>query len=174
MRKLVYYVATTVDGFIADEHHSVDALTNQGDHVTEYVDALKTYDTIVMGRRTYEFGLRFGVTDPYPWAETVVFGGLADAPPHPRVRFTREDPVGVIEALKLREGSPIYLCGGGRLARTLFDAGAVDELIVKISPVLLGSGIPLTMGLGKSVPLRHRSSKVHDVGVVVTRYEVMR
>ena len=171
MRKLIYIVATTVDGFIADVDHGVAAFLAEGDHATEYLAQIRTFDTVVMGRGTYEFGLQFGVTDPYPWAETIVFGRF-DTPPDARVRFTSDDPTKIVAEQKLREGSPIYLCGGGKLARALFDAGLVDELVVKQNPSLLGAGIPLTAGLSKATRLRLRSAKVHDVGVVVLRYDV--
>ena len=68
MRVLKYHVALTVDGFIAHEDGSVDRFVHEGEHVTEYLESLRNdYDVVVMGRRTYEFGLRYGVTDPYPW-----------------------------------------------------------------------------------------------------------
>lgn len=67
-------------------------------------------------------------------------------------------------------GGPVYLAGGGRLARSLLEAGLIDELVVKLNPVLLGSGIALAPGLSTSVPLVLRSTKTHDSGVVVLRY----
>lgn len=172
MRRLIYYVATTVDGFIAAADHTVDAFRHEGDHAADYLAALKGYDTIVMGRKTWEFGRDLGVTDPYPWAETVVFGHF-EGRPDPRVRFTADDPGTVIRALKQREGSPIYLAGGGKLARALFDARAIDELIVKVNPVLLGAGILLAPSLAQRVALRLRGCTMHDSGVVVLRYDVV-
>ncbi|PKL30446.1 MAG: dihydrofolate reductase, partial [Spirochaetae bacterium HGW-Spirochaetae-10] len=56
MRKLIYHVAVTVDGFIARKNGSVDGFLMQGDHVDAYLEHLKDYDTVVMGRRTYEAG----------------------------------------------------------------------------------------------------------------------
>lgn len=174
MRKLTYHVASTLDGHIADADDGVAAFPHHGDHVDEYVAALRTYDTILMGRRTYEFGLRLGVTDPYPWAETYVASTTMTASPDLRVQVTAEDPRELVRRLKQRDGgSPIYLAGGGLLARTLLDAGLVDEVIVKLNPVLLGGGIALAPGLAAAVPLRLRSTKVHDAGVVVLRYAVV-
>ncbi|RYZ60818.1 MAG: dihydrofolate reductase [Proteobacteria bacterium] len=171
MRSLIYYVAATVDGFIADTNHGVGMFAHDGDHAAEYLAALRGYDTIVMGRKTWEFGQRLGVTDPYPWAETVVFGHF-DESPDPRVRFTAEDPHEVVRELKRKPGSPIYLAGGGDLARSLFDGKAIDELVVKINPVLLGSGVGLAPRLSSAVRLQARACSLHASGVIVARYDV--
>lgn len=172
MRRLVYYVATTLDGFIAGLDHTVGAFRHEGGHAADYMAALKGYDTIVMGRKTWEFGRNLGVTDPYPWADTVVFGHFDDRP-DPRVRFTADDPAVVVRELKQREGSPIYLAGGGELARALFDAKAIDELVLKINPVLLGAGVPLAPRLARVVDLQLRGCTTHDSGVLVPRYDVV-
>jgi len=66
MRKLKYYMASTVDGFICHEDGSVNGFLEQGPHVTDYLESLKTwFDVALMGRKTYEFGFQFGVTNPY-------------------------------------------------------------------------------------------------------------
>jgi dihydrofolate reductase len=68
MRKLIYHVASTLDGFIAHEDHTVDGFLGEGLHADEYLASLHTnYDAVIMGRKTYEFGVQFGVTHPYPW-----------------------------------------------------------------------------------------------------------
>ena len=73
MRKLKYHVASTVDGFIAHEDHSIDGFVSEGEHVIDYLESLKNdYDIVLMGRRTYEFGFQFGVTNPYPWMKQYV------------------------------------------------------------------------------------------------------
>lgn len=175
MRKLIYWVATTVDGFIADDEHGVGAFLHEGEHASEYTAALKGFDTIVMGRGTYAFGLQFGISDPYPWADTVVFSRiLAEAPPDPRVRFLATDPAEKITRLKARSGSAIYLCGGGVLASSLFEAGLIDELVLKVNPVLLGSGIPLSTRVRGAVRLHLREAKTYTNGVIVSRYDVAR
>ncbi len=171
MRTLVYHVAATLDGFIADTEHGVSAFPTEGDHVEEYVAALRSYEAVVMGRKTYDFGLRFGVTDPYPWLDTYVISRSMTESPSARVQIA-DDGVALVRRLKDAPGKPIYLAGGGELARALFDAGLIDEVVVKLNPVLLGAGVPLAPNLGSPMPLRLRSSKVHDVGVVVLRYDV--
>ncbi len=108
MRKLTYHVASTLDGFIADAQDDVAAFPHHGDHVDEYLATLRTYDTIVMGRRTYEFGLRLGVTDPYPWAEAYVVSSSMTTSPDPHVQITSEDARDLVRRLKSRDGGPVY------------------------------------------------------------------
>ena len=93
-RKLKYHVAMTLDGFIAREDDSTDFFSNLSppDHVFDYFDALgSAYDTVVMGRSTYEVGLKVGVTDPYPSLETHVCSRSWKESPDPRVHLVRDN-----------------------------------------------------------------------------------
>jgi len=174
VRKVKYYVATTVDGFIASEEHAFDMFVNEGDHVTEYLAAVATYGVVLMGRRTYEVGLKFGVTDPYPHAETYVFSRSMKESPNPRVKVIAENAVDVVRRLKEEDGKDIYLCGGGELASALFQENLVDEVIVKLNPLILGAGISMTSGLGGIQRLDLLSTKVYRNGVVLLQYAVKR
>ncbi|MCE9673640.1 dihydrofolate reductase family protein [Myxococcus stipitatus] len=173
-RKLTYHVATTLDGFIAREDDSFDCFINEGDHVTDYLATLRTYGAVLMGRRTYDIGLKFDVTDPYPYLDTYVFSRTLKESPNPRVKLISEDVVGAVRALKAQEGKDIYLAGGGELATQLFTAGLVDEVITKVNPLLLGTGIPLVTRLPAHIPLELRSTKVYRNGVVLLQYAVRR
>jgi dihydrofolate reductase len=174
MRKLKYHVATTVDGFLAREDDSYDFFPMTGDHVTEYLASFATYDTVLMGRRTYEPALKVGVTDPYPALETYVFSRSMKESPNPRVKLVSDDAVGVVRRLKEQPGKDLYLCGGGDFASTLFEAGLIDEVLIKFSPVLLGSGIPIVARLREVVKLDLRSTKVYSNGVLLLQYAVVR
>ncbi|MBZ4395986.1 MULTISPECIES: dihydrofolate reductase family protein [unclassified Myxococcus] len=174
-RKLTYHVATTLDGYIAREDDSFDCFVFEGDHATEYMATLRhDYDTVLMGRRTYDVGLKFKVTDPYPYLETFVVSRSMKEAPNPRVKLISDDVVGAVRALKAKEGKGIYLSGGGALATQLFAAGLVDEVLVKLNPRLLGSGIPLVSRLDRHLELALRSTKVYQNGVVLLRYDVQR
>lgn len=172
MRKLKYHVATTLDGFIAREDGSFDCFSQEGDHVSDYLASLASYGAAVMGRRTYEVGLRFGVTDPYPQMDTYVFSRTMSESPNPRVNLIKEDAGDVVRRLKENEGKDIYLCGGGDFAATLFAEGLVDELIIKLNPLLLSAGIPLVPRLGDGVRLDLLSTKVYKNGVLLLQYAV--
>ncbi len=161
MRELTYYVGVTLDGFIAGPEDEVDfyPLTPQFEDFmgTELADLqpahvraargtaeapLTRFDTVVMGRRTYEPALAYGITDPYAHLRTLVVSGSLADPGEANVEIVRTDPVARIRELKAEEGLGIYLAGGAGLAGELF--GEIDRLIVKKYPVLAGSGIPMT------------------------------
>jgi dihydrofolate reductase len=173
MRKLSYHVASTVDGFIARQDHTVDGFLNEGEHVTDYLNALKSdYDTVLMGRRTYEFGLQFGVTDPYPWLKQYVISRTMERNPDPNVELISENALGFVRELKEGMGKDIYLCGGADLASKLFAEGFIDEIRLKVNPILYGSGIPLFSETIKQSDLELTHSKVYGNGVALLHYAV--
>jgi dihydrofolate reductase len=172
MRKLKYHVATTADGFIARADGSFDCFPMEGEHVADYLDSLKSYGTVLMGRRTYEVGLRAGVTDPYPYLKSYVFSRTMRDSPNERVEVVAEDAVAAVRKLKDEPGKDIYLCGGAELATELFKEDLIDEVILKVNPLLLGSGIPLMSDIGRHVDLELLDSKVYDSGVVLLSYRV--
>src|SRR5688572_16452493 len=128
MQLVTYFVASSLDGCIARADGSFDAFPMEGDHVSDYLAALRSYDAVVMGRRTYEVGLAVGVTNPYPWLRTFVVSRTLPDSPDPNVTIVRDDPVGAVRTLKDAPGRGIYLCGGGSLAATLLDGGVVDRI----------------------------------------------
>jgi dihydrofolate reductase len=173
MRKLIYHVASTVDGFIAHEDHTIDGFLAEGEHVTDYLAALKNdYDIVLMGRRTYEFGFQYGVTNPYPWLKQYVFSGSMESSPDASVELISSDIAEFVSNLKQQSGKDIYLCGGANLAGTLLAARLVDEVLLKLNPVLFGTGLPLFSGAMKQTALQLLESEIYDNSVVLLRYQV--
>jgi dihydrofolate reductase len=172
MQNVHYYVATSVDGFIARRDGSFDCFLTDGDHVAAFLEDLACYDTVLMGRRTYEIGVRLGVTDPYPALRSIVFSRTMTATLNPRVELARSSASERVRALKASPGRGIYLCGGSELAGALFADGLVDELILKVNPVVLGSGIPLVSMAGGAITLTPLAQRVFGSGVVMLRYRV--
>lgn len=173
MRKLKYHVACTVDGFIAHEDHTVDGFVPEGEHATDYLESLKRdYDIVLMGRRTYEFGFQFGVTSPYPWMKQYVLSRTMGRSPDPQVELISEDVIELVRGLKEGAGKDIYLCGGAELAAALLAEGLIDEVILKLNPVLFGSGIPLFSRAGGQTALELIGSKTYGNGVVLLQYRV--
>ncbi|MFJ9952147.1 dihydrofolate reductase family protein [Kitasatospora sp. NPDC091207] len=162
MRKLTYYVGATLDGFIAapdgaygffDPFLTDDFVAFM---VSEFGDTLPTparaalgladasttrFDTVLMGRGSYEPGLAAGLTSPYAHLRQIVVSRSLTTSPDPAVEVTAADPLDLVRRLKREEGLGIYLCGGGDLAGQLLPE--IDELIVKLYPVAVGSGVPL-------------------------------
>ena len=189
MKRLVYYVAVTLDGFIARPDGSFDCFRFEGEHVADILDRFpetipthgraplgvtkdpQRFDTVLMGRATYEVGRREGITSPYAHLrQFVVSTTMADSP-DPAVVLHRGDPLGLVRRLKSENGKDIWICGGAKLAAAL--APEIDELILKINPVVIGKGIPLFDGATptrSAEPLEHRS---YSNGFVLSRYRLL-
>ncbi|MGB2568012.1 dihydrofolate reductase family protein [Micromonospora citrea] len=186
MRKLVYYVASTLDGFIAAPDGSYDFFPLDDD-VREHLVAhwpqtfpgfahgqlgidrpQGRFDAVVMGRHTYEPALKVGVTSPYAHLEQYVFSRSLAPADYPEVEIVDGDPVAFVRELKRRDGGDIWLCGGGELAGQLLPE--VDELVVKLNPFLLGSGVPIVDREFDPRRFRLVETRPFDSGVVVLRY----
>ena len=173
MRKLKYHVACTIDGFIAHEDHTVEGFLAEGDHATEYLDSLKNdYEIVLMGRRTYEFGVRLGVTNPYPWLQQYVVSQTMTVPLDDQVKLLAANMSEVVKGLKAQEGKAIYLCGGAGLAGHLLNEQLIDEIILKLNPVVFGKGISLFSGVSKAFSLALLDSKSYRNGVLLLTYQV--
>ncbi|MEM7051515.1 MAG: dihydrofolate reductase family protein [Acidobacteriota bacterium] len=169
MRHIEYHVATSIDGFIAHPDGSWDGFLQEGPHVADYLASFERYDTVLMGRHTYEAGLRQGVTNPYPQLVSLVFSRRLEASPDPAVELVKSDAAARVRELKERPGKAIYLCGGGRLASSLLAAGLLDELVLKLNPVVFGDGIPLfSERHHQALDLTHH--QVYDNGVQLLHY----
>jgi dihydrofolate reductase len=189
MRRLIYYIAITADGFIAREDGRFDFFPTTGGHlayiVEEYPEtipghlraALKVtganrhFDTVLMGRRTYEVGSASGITSPYPHLRQFVVSSTMPDSPDPAVELVRQDPAGLVSTLKRAEGLDIWLCGGADLAGALFTE--IDEIILKINPVVLGMGMPLFLGASGPTNLQLVDHRIFDGGVAIHRYRVV-
>lgn len=172
MRRVKYYLAASLDGFIAHKDGSYGGFLVEGEHVADFIESYNQFDTVLMGRATYEEGLKAGVTDPYPMLKSYVFSRSMKASPDARVKLVSENAGGVVRKLKSETGKDIWLCGGGNFAATLFAENLIDEILLKLNPLLLGSGIPLFAGGIRQTALELISSKTYDSGVVVLQYRV--
>ena len=172
MRKLRYHVACTLDGFIAHPDGSFGGFLAEGDHVADFLASYASYDTVLMGRKTYEVGLSVGVTDPYPTMKPYVFSRTLGKSPDPRVEIVAEGAADLVRRLKDRPGKDIWLCGGAELAGALFEEGLIDEVVVKLNPRIFGAGIPLVAGGERRISLELRDTKVYRSGVVLLTYGV--
>jgi dihydrofolate reductase len=170
MRLLKYYVATTADGFIAHADGSVEGFLTEGAHIADYLESLKSFDTALMGRATYDFGLQYGVTNPYPWMKSYVFSTTMMGNPDANVKIVSSHAADFVRELKEQAGGDIYLCGGQQLATALLPL--IDEVIVKINPVLIGSGKTLFSAMPQPLNLRLTKTNVYDNGVVFLHYDL--
>ncbi len=175
-RRLVYYVATSADSFIARSDGRVDWLEGRDPADYGFPAFLDSVDTIVWGRRTFDESQKRGGLDPFgPRMRHIVMTHRVPlASPDPRVEFTAAPAKEMARQLRARPGKDVWLMGGAKLAASFFTAGEVDELVVHVMPTLLGEGIPLSAPLGKDVQLALREARSFPDGVVRLRYEVLR
>ncbi|HLZ39299.1 MAG TPA: dihydrofolate reductase family protein [Mycobacteriales bacterium] len=171
MRKLRYVVATTLDGFICRQDGSSDDFPTAGDHVQSYRDSLASYDAVLMGRVTYEVGLKVGVTSPYPMMKQYVVARSLRQTPDPDVELVA-DPERLVRDLKSEPGKDIYLCGGAKLATAMVNEGLVDEIVLKLNPLVFGVGIPFLHPTVRPLRLSLTDLRRFDSGVVFLTYAV--
>src|SRR5262249_8936090 len=105
----------------------------------------RRFDTVLMGRKTYEVGLNAGIRSPYEPLRQFVLSRSMPEIPDAAVNLYRGAPLELVRQLKAETGKDIWLCGGAKLAAGVF--AEIDELILKINPVLIGAGIPLFDGV---------------------------
>lgn len=164
----------SIDNFIAGEDDSIEAFPTEGDHIEDYVQSLLEYDTVIMGRRTYEFGYKYGLKpgeSPYPHMMNYIFSRSIQLPPsEDRIEVIRDHTVASVSALKAQKGTPIYLCGGGNFAGYLLQEEMIDELHIKLCPILIGSGIRLFGNNTGSLQMKMMDTKVYETGVQLIKY----
>lgn len=166
MRRLTYFVAATLDGFIAapdgGDPSGQDFLPVTPDLVeflvSQFPETLpgpareamgitaagQVFDTVLEGRASYEVGLAAGLDDAYPHLRHLVFSSTLGSSPSDDVEVVVEDALGRVRALKAEDGKDIWLIGGGKLAHSLLPE--IDRLIIKLNPSVIGSGVPMFDG----------------------------
>lgn len=161
MRKLVYYVAASIDGYIANEVGDTSVFPAQpetlADLFSRYPETCpqhlrqplgvsgspRRFDTVIMGYRTHKPALDAGLTSAYPHLKQIVVTHR-ELPDDPAVEVWSGDLAPRIAGLKRQAGGDIWLCGGGNLAGQLIEH--IDELQIKLNPIILGAGTPLFTG----------------------------
>lgn len=166
MRKLVYYVATTLDGYIAapggGDPSGQEFFPLTEDVIRYIVEELPetlpaparaamgidspgwVFDTVVEGRGSYDVGVAAGLTDAYPHLRHIVFSTSMTDSPDPNVEVVSDAALDRIRQLKADDGLDIWLVGGGTLAHSLLPE--IDRLVLKVNPSIIGAGIPLFAG----------------------------
>jgi dihydrofolate reductase len=195
VRELTYFTAVTLDGFVAGPSGGDPTdvspggfFLSQGDHseplLTAYPETLpgsvrdllgldaenKVFDTVLMGRKTWQVGMSHGTPNPYPRLRSFVFSRSRSEGPDPSVEFVTTDPLDKARKLKQADGLGIWLCGGGCLAQTLWPE--IDRLVVKVNPVVIGAGVRLFDGGGfEARRLELIDHRIYRSGVAVLTYK---
>ena len=171
MIEVVYYVASSIDGFIAAPDGGVEWLKPFEDGTEDYgyTEFYTSVEAIFMGSRTFEQLGSLGDW-PYPGKTGWVFSGRNLESPWPEAVMTNRDPVTVITELETAGIRRAWLVGGGKLAASFRAEGLIGEYIISIIPAILGAGIPLFGAPGPQESLKLAASKAYPNGVVQNRY----
>ncbi|CAI7998250.1 Uncharacterized protein YwjB [Geodia barretti] len=169
MVRITYYVAASLDGFIADAARGVDWLPQGNSDDYGYAGFYAGVETLVMGRRTYDQALTFGDW-PYPGKTAYVFTRTPPSDGPPEVRFVQANPPDFVRDIEERHSGAVWLVGGADLADQFRQAGLIDEYRVFVVPVILGQGVPLFGGPGAPTVLQLESADTHVDGLVELRY----
>lgn len=176
MRKVIYALAASLDGFIATSEGGVEWLKMQDleEGAEEMGEFFSGIDTILYGRKTFEKGLEMDDSGTeFKGIRNVVFSRSKTFAPIGNVEFVEGDAAEYVRVLKKADGKNILLMGGGEIAGFLMKKGLIDELIVGIQPVALGDGIPLFSRPLEIIELERTDVKLRRSGTVQVSYRVI-
>lgn len=146
MKKIIYYVASSLDGYIAGENDDINKFILQGEGVEKYQSDLANFGTVIMGRKTYEFGFQYGLEPgqpAYPNMKHHIFSNSLKIDNLSEPVKIEKISVDTVNEIRQNARTDIYLCGGGEFAGWLLENGLIDQLKLKLNPVVLGSGTKL-------------------------------
>lgn len=171
MRRVCYSVATSLDGYIAGPHDEFDWI--EVDPEIDFAALFRRFDTMLMGRRSYEAARRQG-GGGWPGLTAYVFSSTLRPDECVDAKLSR-DAGETVRALKTQPGKDIWLFGGGSLFNGLLGMRLVDEVQVAVVPVLLGGGRPLLVAPAERTPLRLTKHTLYPkTGTVLLDYEVLK
>lgn len=156
MRKVILYIATSLDGFIARSSGEVDWLFSDQDY--GYSKFISNIDTVLMGGKTYRQIIDFGVDWPYAKQKSYVFTHDVSQKSTSSIQFIHHDLPGVVEKLKKKKGKDIWLVGGSEINSMFLKEGLIDELQLFIHPLYLGKGVPIF-----NFSIKETWFKAHDI-----------
>lgn len=171
MARIVGYIATSLDGFIADPQESLDWLTGSDAELGEhhYDLFIKRIRTIVMGRATYDWLIRSGTPWPYGEQRTIVVTSRP-LPEPPGPIETRSNVDALVAELRALDDGDVWMCGGGKLQIAFLERGALDEVEIYIASALIGGGYPLFPPTGFKATPRLVSAKMLGAGMARLHY----
>lgn len=170
MRKVTYGAAVSLDGYIAGRNEAMDWLRWSDDAAAIMRESWKGVDTMLIGRKTFDFGQRSGGGGPSGIKTYLFSRTMTEAPAG--AELVREDAAGFVRTLKESEGGDIILMGGGELAAVLIEAGLVDDIGLGVHPLLLGGGAPMFPEMALRIELELIETRTIQHDCVLVRYRV--
>jgi len=177
-RKIIVYIATSADGYIARPDGNVDWLNRPRPKGSYGMGAfMKSIDTILWGRKTYETALGVGHNISLGYGAKIknyIFTSNPKRFDDSELEFVNEPVKEFTSRLRAQPGKDIWMMGGGGIIASFLDAGELDEFIIHVIPTFIGEGIPLIEPQHRLVPLKLLSIRDYPDGVVRLHYEVAR
>ena len=176
MRNIVYYVATSLDGYISGPDGDISGFVSGGNGIDQYQKDLQDYDTVIMGRNTYEFGYKFGLKPgdlAYPHMEHYVYSNSLELDKKADKLHLRKLELDTIQQLRNQSGTDIYLCGGGQFAGWLLDHEQITHLKIKLNPFISGKGVKLFGSSNKFCRTELINSQIYDNGMQIITYKLI-
>ena len=170
MRRVRYSVAMSLDGYIAGPDGEYDWIPNEPEF--DWGAFMERFDTVLMGRRSYEAALQAPGGSILPALPTYVFSRTLRPEDHAGVTIVADDVEQTVERLRRAPGKEIWLYGGGELFQSLLECGQVDLVEVGLVPVLLGRGVPFLPNLTQRATLKLIDTRRYPSGMVLLTYEV--
>jgi dihydrofolate reductase len=173
-RKIIVYIATSADGYIARLDGSFEWLNRPRTAGNYSMGAfLRTIDTILWGRKTYDQALTMGGVGGFgPKIKNYVFSHRPPASVVRGVEFVNEPVPVFAKRLRATPGKNVWMMGGGELIASFLDEGEIDEFSIHVIPTFIGEGIPLVAPRHRLTPLELRSLRRFSDGVVYLNYRV--
>lgn len=174
MRKISLFIATSIDGYIAKSNDDLSFLKlveKEGEDYG-YAKFTNTIDTLIIGRKTYDYVLKEIGSSHYDNGQRDVYVITRNPKPNVgRINFYTGDLVDLVKKLKSENGKDIYCDGGAEVINELLKYDLIDEYIISVIPVLLGSGTRLFKDGRPEQLLELLTTKVFDTGLVQLHYK---
>ena len=170
-RKVILYIATSLDGYIAQQEDNLDFLSmvDQEGEDYGYAEFVKTVDAVIVGRKTYDKVLSMGVDFPYADKDVYIIT-RTPRPDEGHVKFYTGELKHLVDTLKSTDGKNIFCDGGAEIVNELLRNDLIDEFIISIIPILVGNGIMLFKDGRPEQRLELVSVKQFDKGLVQLHY----
>ena len=171
-RKVILYIATSLDGYIATKNENLDflSLVEQEGEDYGYADFIKTVDTVIVGRKSYDKVLSMGFDFPHADKESYIIT-RTPKPTIGNIQFYTENLEALILKLKEKDGQNIFVDGGAEIVNLMMNDNLIDVFCVSIIPVLLGDGISLFQDNRPELQLKFVRSETFKSGLVQIWYQ---
>lgn len=176
MRKIILYIAQSLDGYIAKSDGDInwlETIPNPEQSDYGYKKFINSIDTVIMGRNTFEQVCSFDMPYPYQSKENFVFTKKTGLTASDKAIFIFENHLDFVKQLKAKPGEDIWLIGGGKTNTFFLKHDLIDQIRIFIMPIVLGNGIPL---FDKNTSIRNlklEHSQIYNSGVTELWYKVL-